>query len=183
MWKIAIAAALVLSPGTARAEEALFGPDGYRIAHYRGPVPAAPHGVRRIATEDVARLRPDRDALLIDVIPAEGGHREADGTWRLAVARPSLPGTHWFPEAGRGVLDAGIGRWFEQGMRRLTKGRKAARIVAFCLADCWMSWNAARRLHAMGYTNVWWFAEGTDGWRDLGRPLVNAKPEPDQNGH
>ena len=51
-------------------------------------------------------------------------------------------------------------------------------IVTFCLDDCWMSWNAAKRLHALGYTNVWWLAEGTDGWRDLGRPLIDATPEP-----
>jgi PQQ-dependent catabolism-associated CXXCW motif protein len=50
-------------------------------------------------------------------------------------------------------------------------------IVTFCLADCWMSWNAARRLRSLGYANVWWLAEGTDGWRELGLPLVDTVPE------
>ena len=50
-------------------------------------------------------------------------------------------------------------------------------LLVFCRADCWMRWNAARRLRAMGYRNVWWLAEGTDGWRDLGQPLVRAVPE------
>jgi PQQ-dependent catabolism-associated CXXCW motif protein len=50
-------------------------------------------------------------------------------------------------------------------------------IVTFCLSDCWMSWNAARRLRAMGYTHVRWLAEGTDGWRDAGLPLVQVMPE------
>ena len=40
-----------------------------------------------------------------------------------------------------------------------------------------MSWNAARRLRAVGYTSVAWFAEGTDGWQDMGLPLVDATPE------
>jgi hypothetical protein len=37
--------------------------------------------------------------VLIDVMPAEGGFamRMACGIWR---PRPSLPGAHWFPEAG-----------------------------------------------------------------------------------
>jgi len=179
MWKGGIAAVLLLSfatPGGAQSD-ALFGPDGYRIAHYRGPVPGAPDGVRRIPPDAAARLRADRDALFIDVLPAEGGHRDEDGTWRLAIARPSIPGAHWFPEAGRGILAPDIGPWFRRGIARLTKGVKSRRIVTFCLADCWMSWNAARRLRALGYTNVWWLAEGTDGWRDLGLPLANAVPE------
>ena len=76
------------------------------------------------------------------------------------------------------MLASDIGPWFEQGVFRLTHGRRDRMIVTFCLDDCWMSWNAAKRLHALGYTNVWWLAEGTDGWRDLGRPLVEATPEP-----
>jgi PQQ-dependent catabolism-associated CXXCW motif protein len=180
MWKAVIAACLVLCSRAACAEaatEELFGPDGYRIAHYRGPVPGPPAGVHRIDAAAVARLRPDVDAILIDVFPAEGGHREADGSWRLASPRPSIPGAHWFPEAGRGMLDPDIGQWFERGVARLTGHSKKRMVVTFCLADCWMSWNAARRLRAMGYANVWWFAEGTNGWRDLDHPLVPATPE------
>ncbi|CAN5306416.1 PQQ-dependent catabolism-associated CXXCW motif protein [soil metagenome] len=177
MWKVMISFALLLLPVMGKTQDALFGPDGYRIAHYRAPVFRAPAGVGRVAPEVVATLRPDVDALLIDVLPAEGGQRNSDGTWRLAVARPSIPGAHWFPEAGRGVLSPDIGPWFERGIARLTHGAKGPMIVTFCLADCWMSWNAARRLRALGYTNVWWFAQGTDGWRDLGLALVDATPE------
>ena len=114
---------------------------------------------------------------MIDVLPAEGGHRDATGRWHLAVERLSLPGAHWFPETGRGVLSPDIARWFERGVARLTRGRKDRMIVIFCLADCWMSWNAARRLRGWGYRNVHWFEEGSDGWRDLGRPLTRAVPE------
>lgn len=179
MWKALAIVALTLIPAVAaRAEtaEGLFGADGYRIAHYRAPVSRAPDGVGRISPAAAAQLRPDRDALFIDVLPAEGGHREADGRWRLAQDRPSIPGAHWFPETGRGELAPGFPQWFERGIARLSGGRKDRMIVTFCLADCWMSWNAARRLRALGYTNVWWLAEGTDGWRDMGLPLVNVTP-------
>jgi PQQ-dependent catabolism-associated CXXCW motif protein len=161
----------------APAPEMLFNAEGYRVAHYRGPVPLGSSEVHRIALPAAARLRPDRDAIFIDVLPAEGGHREADGGWRLAQQRESIPGAHWFPEAGRGVLAPDIGPWFERGIARLTGGRRERMLIIFCLADCWMSWNAAKRLRALGYTNVWWLAEGTDGWRDLGRPLSRVMPE------
>lgn len=177
MWKgLALIALLAGSTG-GHAQEALFDADGYRIAQYRAPVRAAPPGVGRIAPAAVAGLRPGRDVLLIDVLPAEGGHRDADGRWRLARDRSSIPGARWFPEAGRGALAPGIAPWFALGVARLTHGRKDAMIVTFCLSDCWMSWNAARRLRALGYRNVWWLAEGTDGWRDLGLPLVPLLPE------
>ncbi|WP_343613725.1 rhodanese-like domain-containing protein [Novosphingobium sp.] len=174
-----LAGAGLLVPGVAWAVEPsdpLFGADGYRISHYRGPVPAPPEGVARISPAAMARMA--RQALLIDVLPAEGGHRDERGTWHLARPRPSIPGAHWFPEAGRGVPEPAIARWFARGVARLTRGDRQRMIVTFCLADCWMSWNAARRLHALGYTNVHWLAEGTDGWRELGLPLVDAVPEP-----
>jgi len=170
----------VLASASTRAQEpdALFDAQGYRISHYRAPVAATDAEVRPIGLHAAAALRPDHDAIFIDVMPAEGGHREADGSWKLAKKRASIPGAHWFPEAGRGVLAPAIGAWFEKGVARLTHGRRDRMIVTFCLVDCWMSWNAAKRLHALGYTNVWWLAEGTDGWRDLGRPLIDATPEP-----
>lgn len=169
-------AALLLCAAPVGAEP-LFGPDGYRIAAYRAPVARPPDGVGRIAPAAAAALRPGRDALFIDVLPADGGHRERDGRWRLAEQHESVPGAHWFPEAGRGVPEPGIAAWFAEGVRRLTGGRRDRMLLVFCRADCWMSWNAARRLRAMGYRNVWWLAEGTDGWRDLGQPLARAVPE------
>lgn len=172
---MAMLAVLISALAHAQPAEALFSPEGYRISHYRGPVHEAPQGVRRIDAATLARF--GGKALLLDVMPAEGGYRDDKGHWHLAVARQTIPGAHWFPEAGRGVLAPGIDSWFTQGVKRLTGGHRHRMIVTFCLADCWMSWNAARRLRAMGYTNVWWLAEGTDGWRESGQPLVTAVPE------
>lgn len=180
MARMLALASFLLSPslahGTPPEGDALFSPDGYRIAHYRGPVRPVPLEVDRIAARAAAQLG-ESEALFIDVLPAEGGHRDAEGTWHLAMPHSSIAGARWFPEAGRGTLTPDIARWFARGIQRLTGGRKDRMIVTFCLADCWMSWNAARRLRALGYTNIWWLAEGTDGWRELGLPLVDARPE------
>lgn len=174
---IVMAVLVLVQPAQAQESGGLFNAEGYRIAHYRTPTRRPPEGVARIAPSAAAQLRPGTDALFIDVLPAEGGHREEDGRWRLAVPRESIPGAHWFPESGRGELAPGIARWFTAGIARLTKGRKDRPIILFCLSDCWMSWNAAKRLRALGYSQVLWLAEGTDGWRDLGLPLVPVVPD------
>lgn len=175
MRPVLIVTLLIVSPAT--AQETVFNFEGYRIAHYRAPVHRSPAGVGRIALEAAAQLRPGNDAIFIDVLPAEGGHREADGRWRLSKPHVSIPGARWFPEVGRGALPPGMADWFARGMRRIMRGRRDRMLVLFCRADCWMGWNAAKRLQAMGYTNVWWLAEGTDGWNDLRRPLSHVEPD------
>lgn len=172
-----IAALALVAASVAPARDRLFNDAGYRTARYRAPVPEPPEGVARITPGEAAKLRSGRDALFIDVLPAEGGHRDERGRWHLAVARPSIPGAHWFPEAGRGDPDPAILTGFVRGVARLNRNRRDRPIIVFCLSDCWMSWNAARRLRALGHRDVRWLAEGTDGWRDLGLPLEEAVPE------
>ena len=41
-------------------------------------------------------------------------------------------------------------------------------LVIYCQADCWMSWNAAKRALSYGYPNVAWYPDGTDGWERAG---------------
>lgn len=175
MRRFIIAALLLASPGL--AQEPLFDAEGYRIAHYRAPVRQPPAGVGRIAPAAAAQLISNLDAIFIDVQPAEGGHRAPDGRWRLASAHESIPGAHWFPEAGRGQPDPVIAQTFAKGMARLTGRKRGQMLILFCRADCWMGWNAAKRLRALGYGNIWWLAEGTDGWRDLGLPLAPVQPD------
>jgi PQQ-dependent catabolism-associated CXXCW motif protein len=147
----------------------------YRIAHYRGVIAQAPEGVRRIDARAAHTLWSGRRAVFIDLTPAEGGQRDAvTGRWTLAEQHRTIPRAHWFPEAGRGVQPPGIEAWFVHGIGRLASPRKT--VVVFCLADCWMSWNAALRLHRLGYRDVRWFGDGLDGWRDIGAPTVAAQP-------
>lgn len=176
---LAPAALLLASPAMA---EAAFDPvTGYRVAAYRAVVPSPPPGVARIGGAELARLADAGAAILIDVVPAEGGVRGVDGRWRLAREEQGIPGAAWFPEAGRGRIDPAIARWFLSGIRRLRAARPRAPLIVFCLADCWMSWNAALRLHRAGLRDVRWFAEGADGWRDLGRPLAPMTPFEDRS--
>ena len=38
----------------------------------------------------------------------------------------------------------------------------------YCRSDCWLSWNAARRAHQLGYRQLYWYRAGL--------PLVPAQP-------
>ena len=102
--------------------------------------------------------------------------KTAPGIWPCRM-RP-FPVRIGFPKLDEVYWAPGIGRWFDRGLARLTKGKRNSPIVIFCLADCWMSWNAALRLHRAGYTNVGWFADGIDGWKERGRSIVQVAPEP-----
>jgi PQQ-dependent catabolism-associated CXXCW motif protein len=68
--------------------------------------------------------------------------------------------------------------YFSKGLEKATHGDHARIVVLYCLADCWMSWNAAKRALSLGYSNVAWYREGTDGWIAAGLPLEQATPEP-----
>lgn len=172
--------AILITPATAHAQDAVSSFDpvtGYRMSRYRGVVDRTSEGVTRIDVHRAAMLR--NNTILIDVTPAEGGIRDENGASRLAVAHATIPGAHWFPEAGRGVLAPTIDAWFARRVRALSHGRADAPIMVFCLADCWMSWNAALRLKRAGYRQLYWFADGIDGWKQSGRQLVDTRPEPD----
>lgn len=177
---IAALAGLLLGSAPALAGEpaaeapALFDAEGYRIARYRAPIAADPTPAMRIPLTDALALVPGRDALFIDVMPAEGGVRDArSGAWRLAQTHRTITGAEWHPEAGRMPADAALWQALEQAARAAAPERP---VILFCRVDCWMSWNAARRLAASGLGNVWWLAEGTDGWHAEGRELVAAEP-------
>ena len=177
-----LALLMTLAAATAQpASDADFDPDtGYRIAHYRGVIPHPPEGISHIAVDEVAKLH----AVLIDVTPAEGAVRDpTTGRWRLAEPHQSIPGAHWFPEAGRGRLEPDIERWFLSGVERLAGRHPDKPIVVFCLADCWMSWNASLRLRRAGFPHVRWFAEGIDGWRESGRVVRFVQPNRDETGN
>jgi len=41
-----------------------------------------------------------------------------------------------------------------------------------------MSWNAAKRVLSMGYSNVAWYPDGTDGWEEALLTLAKSEPMP-----
>lgn len=162
---------------SAATPPALFDAEGYRTARYRAPVDRSPSPAAQIKLAQVLRLKPGVDALFIDVLPAEGGVRDPlTGKWTLAVQHETIPGAAWHPEIGLGQPDAVLWQGLRDAVKKARAKRRGLPVVVFCRSDCWMSWNAARRLASEGFGSVYWFAEGIEGWHDSGRALVPARP-------
>jgi quinoprotein dehydrogenase-associated probable ABC transporter substrate-binding protein/PQQ-dependent catabolism-associated CXXCW motif protein len=154
-------------------------PAGYRLAEYRAPVPPSLSGASVVTTAELEALVATARPLLIDVLPAprEPANRPPGSVWR-PQPRADLPGSVWLPNVGYGELSAEFETYFRDNLARLAGDDRSRPIVFYCQADCWMSWNAAKRALAYGYRNVVWYPEGSDGWRSAGLPLADAEPVP-----
>ncbi len=151
-------------------------PNGYRMAEFRAPVPATLEGADVLNTEALRALIEAEAPLLIDVMPAPRKPRDT-GLW-LPPKRDNLPGSHWLANTGYGELSDEFAEFFEQELARLTLGDASRRLVFYCETDCWMSWNAAKRALSLGYENVGWYPDGSDGWKAAGLSLESAEPLP-----
>jgi PQQ-dependent catabolism-associated CXXCW motif protein len=152
-------------------------PEGYRMGEYRSPVPATLHGARVVTTAEARQLWDGKDAVFVDVMPhaPRPANLPAGTIWRERP-RSNIPGSVWLPDTGYGELAPVTERYLRDNLARATAGERARLLVFYCLRDCWMSWNAAKRAVAMGYTNVAWYPDGSDGWADADLPLQQATP-------
>lgn len=167
---------LLLCASPALADPAVPVPDSYRMDDYRAPVPDSVPGAVVLDTAALQSMIAADQAVLVDVLPAPrrpAGMRP-DMPW-LPARHWTLPGSVWWPEVGRGVLAAELEARFRE---RLTQVALPGRVVVFfCLSDCWMSWNAARRAGSYGIQAAW-YPDGTDGWARAGLPLQDVRPDP-----
>jgi len=154
-------------------------PDGYRTENYRAPVPATLAGVRVLATGEAEAIWRSGAGVFIDVLPRppKPQNLPAGTVWR-DKPRLNVPGSIWLPDTGYGTLAASTEDYLRDGLARASGGNKAKLLVIYCQADCWMSWNAAKRVSSYGYSNVAWYPEGTDGWQRANLPAADSQPEP-----
>jgi PQQ-dependent catabolism-associated CXXCW motif protein len=90
--------------------------------------------------------------------------------------RDNIPGSVWLANVGYGALNKETEGYFRRALEELTAGDRARPLVFYCLTECWMSWNAAKRAVALGYARVHWYSDGSDGWAAAGLPLAKARP-------
>ena len=160
-------------------EDATPEPQGYRTDNYRAPTPATLAGARVVSTEQAEALWQDKAAIFVDVMPrAPRPPNLPPGTIWRDRPRSNIPGSTWLPDTGYGELAPVTADYLRQNLKRVTGGDSTKLLVIYCLRDCWMSWNAAKRILTMGYTNVAWYPEGTDGWTDALLPVADAQPAP-----
>jgi PQQ-dependent catabolism-associated CXXCW motif protein len=154
-------------------------PEGYRLEDYRAATPATLRGGRVVATGEAETIWRSHSAAFIDVLPRPPRPKALpEGTVWHDKPRLDIPGSIWLPDTGYGELAPSMADYFTKGLQKATGGDRNKLLVLYCLVDCWMSWNAAKRALSLGYTNVVWYRDGTDGWSAAGLPLENVTPEP-----
>nr|WP_294559948.1 PQQ-dependent catabolism-associated CXXCW motif protein [uncultured Rhodopila sp.] len=154
-------------------------PAEYRTADYRAPVPATVNGRPALTTEQAAALWRQGTAVFIDTLPQPPRPEGlSEGTIWHPMPRNDIPGSIWLPDTGYGELPAFMADYFEHNLQEAIGGDKNRPLVFYCLANCWMSWNAAKRAAALGFTQADWYADGTDGWARRDLPLERRAPVP-----
>jgi PQQ-dependent catabolism-associated CXXCW motif protein len=177
--RAALTTLLVFAASGAMADAPPPEPAAYRTADYRAPVPATVNGRPALTTEQAAALWRQGTAVFVDTLPQPPRPQglPEDTVWHPRP-RNDIPGSIWLPDTGYGELPAVMAEYFEHNLQESTGGNKDRQLVFYCLASCWMSWNAARRAASLGYTRADWYAEGTDGWAKQDLPLERRDPVP-----
>lgn len=135
-----------------------------RTAEYHGPTPRTIPGGRTVSTIELeSMLGGESPPYLIDVLGGQG-HR-------------TLRGAFWLRGAGAGDLSADESRRFAGALAKFAAGDMSRPIVFFCAdRECWLSYNAALRAIAAGYTGIMWYRGGIASWLHAGFPMSQAEP-------
>ena len=157
------------------ADTPLFSADGYRISVYRSPTPLTHDNARTLDTAALQQLLREQPATrLIDVYRRQWLH----GQFIEEEQHANLPGSLWLANTGNGELDDQWQSYFRQYLNQASNADKAWPLVFYCRSDCWLGWNAAKRAHHLGYSNLYWYRDGIDAWQQAGLPLIPAQPLP-----
>ena len=152
-------------------------PDGFRMDDYNAPVPVALAGAQVVDAQALAAAMAN-GTIAIDVLPASRrpATLPADRPW-MPPPRMDVPGSLWWPEVGRGSISTALDAWFRARLAAATGGQTDKAIAFYCKANCWMSWNAAKRAIGYGYKKVLWFPGGAEAWAAAGFALHAGTPE------
>ncbi|WP_297771833.1 PQQ-dependent catabolism-associated CXXCW motif protein [uncultured Roseovarius sp.] len=174
---------LLLSVAVPVSAEGVPEPDGYRGAPYRAPVPATLAGAEVVDAEAAYALWRQGEVAFVDVLPRPPKPAKLpEGTIWREKPRHSIPGAIWLPNTGYERIAEETRRYLREGLAQATGDDPEQPVLFFCLMDCWMSWNAAKRALEMGYAHVYWFPDGTDGWDMEDYPLERVEAMPGEPG-
>lgn len=169
---IALVALGCLLSATAFAEPAS---NPHHVAEPAGLYQGVPHGYTPPTLKganvlgsaaELDKLIQEKHPILVDVAEQDRKPPSMSKTMLWLPQHRSIPDADWMPGAGNGTSDAAFASAFKTRMATLTNGKPATAIVTFCHPDCWASWNTAKRLVGLGYTDVYWFPAGIEGWQD-----------------
>lgn len=132
-----------------------------RPGQFHAPTPILIPGAQVVSTQALAdALNSGMRVVLIDVL---GGSYSLPG----ALMAPALAQGGHFQDR----LQQQAGQWLGQ----VTGGDASLPVILYCSDPmCWLSYNAALRVVAAGYTNVYWYRGGLHAWQMAGLQLVPA---------
>jgi PQQ-dependent catabolism-associated CXXCW motif protein len=135
-----------------------------RTVEYHAPTPVQIPGGRVVATTALSEMmQKEPRPYLIDVLGG-GEHR-------------TISGAFWMIGAGAGDMSRDEERRFVEALNKFAAGDKKRPLVFFCVdSQCWLSYNAALRAIAAGYSNVMWYRGGVAAWREAGLGLATSEP-------
>ena len=135
-----------------------------RTVGYHGPTPSRIPGGKVITTGELkAMLEQAARPYVIDVLGG-GVHR-------------TIAGAFWMIGAGAGDMDRDEEKRFAGAIAGFAAGDKSRALVFFCVdSECWLSYNAALRAIALGYTNVMWYRGGIASWRTSEGMMTQSDP-------
>lgn len=155
------------------ADNSLFTADGFRRDRYRSPTPASAPGARTVDTKTLQSLLEQYpDLVLIDVINVEYRHDR----FLLDEPHHTIPQANWLPNTGKGSLNIAWQNYLMDNLAHLTVNDREQPVAVFCKSDCWLSWNAVKRITEAGYRNVYWYKDGIDSWMAAGLPTRATMP-------
>ncbi|HEY5226605.1 MAG TPA: rhodanese-like domain-containing protein [Methylovirgula sp.] len=152
-------------------------PSGLWQGAMHGDTPDTLKGATVLTSGAFAKLNKSKHPLLLDVAetpkkpPAMG-----EGMPWLPTHR-TIPDAIWLVGAGDGTSDPAFAAALKLRVADLTQKDLTHPIVVFCHPHCWGSWNTAKRLIEIGYTHVYWYPEGVEGWQNDGHDTIVAKPD------
>jgi PQQ-dependent catabolism-associated CXXCW motif protein len=149
-------------------------PDDYRMEHYRAPTPGVLPGATVLDSAQAQKLASDGKTWLVFVESAERSSAPPR-SW-LASPKTVIPGSVWLPNVGRGAPETDEIAYFKRQLDDMRAQKPDAGFLFYCYIDCWVSWNAARRALRLGYSPVYWYPEGIDGWLLEGLPVERIGP-------
>ena len=140
-------------------------PKGFYQGAMHGYTPSTIAGGTVVDTKQLAQLIAAEHPLLLDVAEKDRKPPSMDKDMLWLPNHRSIPGAVFLQGGGQGDPGGAYAEAFKARLAALTGGEKTKPIVTFCHPDCWGSWNAAKRLIGDGYTKVYWYSEGTEGWQ------------------
>ena len=154
-------------------------PPDYRQDKYRSPTPATLAGASTVDAKSLHTLMESKPLLVIDVLPqAPRPANLPSTTYWHPPTRLDIPGSIWLANTGYGQLSPEMDAYFRQALDRLTLADKNHALAFYCEAECWMSWNAAKRAVGYGYHQIYWFSGGMHAWTTAGYPVLPNQPLP-----